>query len=365
MKINLNLNDIPRMSLKRYAAGNLINIPNKKGLLALAGIVLCISGCKPTEDTSTEILPSSKYVTTTSAVALPGGRGNYVISLMGGSQYNRWVRLARYSFTAGTGSTGTVTQSFYFWNQGTFTGNASVNKVNSGFTTGGCTYTCNIRTPLGFQPNDPTWPKSSTGTYYIDVNGRVVITWPGGEFERWTISHPKTTYAKLTIHGTNYNVLHGWGFGSTASFNTGATIDQIKAAGDLTNCETWENVYDTSDIYETYPNTYLPVGRYDRCTTPTLQLHETASPSCNQYHVYLATHITPTLRKSYWQHQTAAVTCSEGGGPCISSGGGHTTALLQVIDDNGNFEGFVVGEASLNAKVYGNAVIGMGYYLKP
>lgn len=364
MNINLKSADIA-MSKKGSAQATHFT-STKTAILLIFTTLLCVTSCsKNGTDSEQALTAAGKGKASTSAVGLPGGRANYVVSVMGGSIYNRWVRLARYTFTAGSGSTGTVSESFYYWSQGTFSGNASTNKVNSGFTTSGCTYTCNIRTPLGFEPGNSTWPKNISGTYYIDSNGRVVITWSGGEYETWTISYPKSTYAKFTIFNSNYNVLHGWGYGSNASFSTGATIDQIKAAGSLTSAEVWQNVYDTSDIYTAYPNTYLPVGTYDRCTTPTLQLHESASPSCNQYHLYLATHLTPTLRKSYWQHQTATVCCNEGGGPCISSGGGHTTALLQVIDDNGTFVGFILGEASLNAKAYGNAVIATGYYLKP
>jgi hypothetical protein len=67
-------------------------------------------------------------------------------------------------------------------------------------------------------------------------------------------------------------------------------------------------------------------------------------------------------RKNYWNHQLGSVTVAEGGGSCISPGGGHTDALLQIIDDTGTFQGWVGAEASFNARTYGNAVVAAFYY---
>lgn len=59
----------------------------------------------------------------------------------------------------------------------------------------------------------------------IDANGRLVVNWTGGQYETWTtITNPKPYYAKFTIFNSNYDVQKGWGFGSSASFSTCATM---------------------------------------------------------------------------------------------------------------------------------------------
>jgi hypothetical protein len=60
-------------------------------------------------------------------------------------------------------------------------------------------------------------------------------------------------------------------------------------------------------------------------------------------------------RRAFWQHQVQG---SDGDvGTCFGSGGGHTVALLQALDDAGHFAGFVGAEASLNGRSLHNAVV--------
>ena len=297
----------------------------------------------------------------TSGTPLPGGRAYYVVALMGGASTQKFVRIAQYSFTAGSGSTGTVTEEFKYWSQ-QFTGNAYSNKVATGYTTGNCLYdNCTIKTPIGFQPGQ-AW-KTLAGTYYIDVNGRVVINWTGGSRETWTISYPKTYYAMFTIFNSNYDVQHGWAFGSNTNFNTGANMAQIKAAGNLNTADYWQNAYGVPDQQST--GQYWNMGAYNQCSTPSLQITESgAACSNNRWHSYVAGNPATDKRKNYWNHQLDVVTCADVPGPCISPQAGHTVAMLQVLDDAGTFRGWVATEASLHARATGNAVVGSFYYVK-
>jgi len=301
------------------------------------------------------------------AVGLPGGRPNYVITVFGGAIDAKFVRIAQYTFTGSSGSTGTVTEQFQYWNQSTFTGDDLTNKVLTGYTTAGCPWNCTVKTPIGFQPGN-AW-KTLSGTYIIDVNGRVVVTWTGGQYETWTISSPKTYYSMFTIFNSNYNVLHAWGFGSNASFSTGATVSQIVAGGLLNDYQYWQNSYGVADAQNT--NGYLDMGPYIICgTSNTLQLPAPPLPPCDPsyWRSYFAGNPATDLRKNYWQHQLGSVACSDSQGSsttCISVGGGHTWAMLQVIDDNGVFRGWVGTEASLHAKATGNAVVATGYWVQP
>lgn len=302
------------------------------------------------------------------AVALPGGRSKYVVTVMGGAVNAKFVRIAQYTFTAAAGTTGTVSEQFKYWNQSTFTGDSNTNKVLTGYTTAGCPFNCTIKTPKGFQPGQ-AWSTLS-GTYTIDANGRVVITWSGGQYETWTITTPKSYYAKFTIFNSNYDVQKGWGFGSNAAFTTGATVTQIKAAGLLNDYEYWQNSYGVPNSQNT--NGWLDMAPYIICgSSNSLQLPAPAGvPVCDNayWRSYFAGNPATDGRKIYWQHQLGSVACSDSQGSsttCISVGGGHTFAMLQVIDDSGVFRGFVGAEASLHAKANGNAVVATAFWVQP
>ena len=307
-------------------------------------------------------------VASASAVGLPGNRAYYVVTLMGGATNAKFVRIAQYTFTASSGSTGTVTEQFKYWNQATFTGDSNTNKVLTGYTTAGCTWNCTVKTPKGFQPGQ-AWSMLS-GTYTIDVNGRVVITWTGGQYETWTITHPKSYYAKFTIFNSNYDVQKGWGFGSNTGFSTGKTIAQIQAGGLLNDYEYWQNAYGVPNAQNT--SGWLNMSSYALCgTSNTMTLPPPPGvPVCDNsyWRSYFAGNPATDYRKTYWQHQLGSVACSDGQGSsttCISVGGGHTFAMLQVLDDSGNFRGFVGAEASLHIRATGNAVVATAFWVQP
>lgn len=290
----------------------------------------------------------------TAAVPLPGGRPNYVVSVMGGSLNAYHSRIAQYTFTAGSGAFGTVREEFWYWNMATFTGGAAQNKVYTGYnTTGTGCGNCKIRTPVRFQSGSAG--KTLTGTYYIDVYGRLVISWNGGQIEAWSITR-YPTYARLTLHHSNMGLIRGDGFGSTASFFTGANRDAIKnlvliesgksaSYCNSGNCPTANNGYPEN------VNAPVNFGRdYIACSSsPCLSLYN------NAWRSKLVIDPNSNGRRVFWQHQNYGV--DHYYGPCFSDGGGHTWALLQAIDDNGGFLGMVGAEASLANRTDANAVI--------
>jgi hypothetical protein len=286
------------------------------------------------------------------AVGLPGGRPNYVVSVVGGGLNAYFSRAAEYTFVAGSGSTGTVNETFWYWNMATFSGDASANKISTGYSSSGCN-DCLVRTPVGFQPGAPL--KTLGGQYHLDVNGRVVITWPNSQTETWTLtSH--STYQRLTLFNSSYNLLYGDGFGSAASFSQAASRNAV--AGRILNEVEHSASYCLSHNCPKSNNGYLvtasaPVNfaaDYTACSSsPCLSLTNVA-----QWRSIFV--IDPANgRRVFWQHENQTVDGVIG--PCFSKGGGHTWALLQAIDDNGQFIGFVGAEASLNARVDANAVI--------
>jgi hypothetical protein len=281
------------------------------------------------------------------AVALPAGKANYTVSVMSDQYKNAWVRLAQYTFAAD----GRVSESFWYWHNHTFIGDGYTNKVSSGYATHGCQRLCTVRTPRGFQPGAA--PRQLTGRFRWDANRNLIIDWPGGHQEAWRVTS-MGSYARLDIITSNYGVTQGsWGFGSNAPFTTGATIDQIMAAGELRGAGR-SNRYGATDVTA---NFRLALNQFDRCA---------ASPCImgnapQLWIAYLANNPARDGRKVFYDNELAEVA---GSSPCTANPHGHTMALLQVLDDSGRFRGLVGVEASLHVRLNGGAIVASVYALR-
>jgi len=309
--------------------------------------------------TSATTAPASTEVPAAFAAAgpvgtpLPGGRPRFVVSMIGGGYNAYWVRLAQYTFTPGSGGTGTVQQDYWMWYQNHFTGDARRNKVATGYVTTGCRAACAVRTPRGFQPG--AGPMGSlTGRYRFDRYGRVVVEWPGRRVEAWQVRSSRGTVARLTLHHTSLGGLAGDALGSTASFSTGATRDEV-AATVLTGVQ---RVASYGDGGRTPVRTSVwgsdVVRPMQRCGGP----GSGAACLLRTDAGWRSAIVVPRGlgRRAFWQNQLQG---SDGDrGPCFGPGGGHTVAMLQAIDDRGRFAGFVGAEASLNGRSRHNAVVG-------
>ena len=287
----------------------------------------------------------------TAGTPLPGGRPHYVVSVLGGSFNHYWARLAEYTFTPGSGGRGIVRQSYWMWHQAHFDGNAAVNKVSTGYTTAGCAANCTVRTPRGFQPK--AGPMSNlVGRYRYDRFQRLVIEWPGRKIEVWSMINSSPTLTRLQLHHTSLGGLAGDGFGSAASFAAGATRDQV-AGTELTGVQRVAS-YDAGGVPP------VKTSRWSTNVIAPMQRCPGAGAACLFYTGpnWRSAIVVPRGlgRRAYWQHQLQG---SDGQrGACFGRGGGHTVALLQIIDDRGVFAGFVGAEASFNGRSLRNAVIG-------
>lgn len=337
------------------------------GLCMLA--LLFNAACsKSSQSDTVQLLENSKNQASTSSTALPGNRAYYVVTVMGGTNYTQtFGRICQLTFT----TAGTVSMSYNNWSF-TFPGENQYNtwKKLTGYNTSGCIIPGGVvKAPAGFQPTAQggAW-LTTTGTYYISqapgLVGKVVINWASGQQEIWTVSNPSgKAYSRLDIYSSS-NIKHGYGFGSTKNFNNAVNMAAIKTFGTMPMAG-WSNNWAINDFYfsSTFTSSLDSVclSNGNVMTGP-----ETAPLVCGRYHNYLAGNPATDKRKVYWNHQLGSVGCAEAGTPCpnsscsqvvISPGGGHTSALLQVIDDNGNFKGFVGLEASLNGHYTGGAVI--------
>jgi hypothetical protein len=324
-------------------------------LTAMALTVVAVVGLVGTADAAD--VPGPVATTTSPAAppppkltALPAGRPRYVVSMLGGSYNRYWVRLAEYTFTPGPNGVGAVHQSYWMWDQSHFSGNAKRNKVGTGFVTARCAASCVVRTPRGYQPG--SGPMASlSGHYRFDRYGRLVVQWPGRRTEVWTVRTSGPRLAHLILYRTTLGGLSGDGLGSGAPFTVGVTRDQV-AAAHLTGVQRVAS-YGDGGRYPVRTSRWTTnvVAPMRRCTGARSACLFTTGKAWRSAIV-----VPPGLgRRAFWQHQKQG---SDGDhGACFGSGGGHTVALLQAVDDSGRFAGFVGAEASFNSRARHNAVV--------
>lgn len=295
------------------------------------------------------------------AATLPGGRRTYVVAVMDGKPASNAVRLATYEF----GTNGKVTERYWAWRQDSLAGkgNARWTKPSSGYRTTGCRYTCPIRTPVGFQKGAS--PHVFTGRWSMESGSVLAIRWSTGyPVERWTVDTSQPGIAGIRLLSARDGG-HGWGVGSNAPANRGVSLSRVHASQWITGPFV-ENAYSRTTKLSWIG---LSARDYRLCPGGTcLQgTKMTAGDRTTWYHSYLAGNPAVDGRKVYWNNQTGAVQHLESpNSTCISaSGGGHTNALLQALDDDGNFVGFVGVEASLNQRKYGQAVVAAYAMLTP
>ncbi len=347
--------------------------------------VLLFQGCKQ-DDAATEpgLLASNKKnnLASVSAVGLPSGRAYYAVSFMGGAtttastNLNGWCRISQYTFTAGTGTYGTIASKTQYWNQN-FDGDQDDWKVSSTFPTvcgNNCGY---VKCPKGSEPSALAGWSTNTGTYTLDLaNNRVTITWVTGGIETWTMSNPtgnnvrgdSKAYTKLQYYSSNYGIQHGSGFGSNTNFSNGSAVSLATMMGpgssphNLNDVDVWQNPYRSLTENVVYPATSFAWWDRQECTTGVYRRKKDSStcwanqaftqPGCTfgDTKDYVASSsIGSQGRITYWQHEIGEHGCQYANctNNCVSPGGGHTKVMYQVIDDNGKFHGFVGVEASL------------------
>lgn len=295
------------------------------------------------------LLPIAVLAPPAQAAGLPGGRSTYVVAVMGGTNLHMYSKLATYQFA----TNGTVTQKYWYWRQDSVTGynNSAWTKPASGYTTTGCRYACPIRTPIGFQRG--TTPKSMAGIWRIDAYGHLYIKWTATAYETWILNSSQAGFVALTaMHAYNsQRIQRGWGFGSNAGQNQGVNMGTVHASTQLMGPLSHNYFGVPTRMFQ--QSLYFP--NYQKCTNGVcLQSNENATANKSQrYHSYLAGNPAVDGRKVFWDHQTGAVQQTESPtSNCIGWRGGHVSAALQVIADNGKFLGLVGVEASLDRQAY-------------
>lgn len=336
--------------------------------ILLIASILCFSACK--QDAQQQENPAAVSLKTEAKTSgsqpLPGGKARFTW-VNGNFDTNgyTWERIVNLTFTA---STGTVGATLYTWDSTVKKGKEPFNSHTCTFD--GVTQTCSTYTPGGW-----VYPAgqyvSWSGTYvYNTSTGRLDITWTSGATatESWTITNPTSTLARASLITSSYTLTHGRGYGSNASWSTFKTIDQI---GRPTFSSTYSRRVYAGASTGTGTPTILPATGFNAWTTTAMDLSGFTTPSnptpkntihfwdqastactpssCNTNPhpgatgiIYHLSSLNTNRQMSYTNFCACLSTNSEF--PCYPRNL-HPSALMQIIDDNGDFVALVGIEA--------------------
>jgi hypothetical protein len=274
--------------------------------------------------------------------ASPLGMERFVVSIGKASAGARdnWVRLGSYSFNA---SNNTVTETHWHWTQ-----RRRESRSSTGVRAAGCVArNCIVRTAYGFQSSSA--PESLSGTYTV-TGDQVRITWTGNGWEEWNLTEPVAgKLAKLTFRASSFGATHGYGYGSDAEWSTRASMGVI-AGYDHNQLEHRYHLWKTdggSPYVDQGSGSPFWMRNWDRCESARCVGGLNTSSQTSYYISMPST--TSTGRRDtleHWRH-----TLADGRGDHCYTGNSHVKPMLQIIDSDGGFHGWVGVEASLNQTV--------------
>ncbi|MCR3750921.1 hypothetical protein [Lentzea californiensis] len=295
-----------------------------------------------------------------SAAALPGGKAYFVVS-RGSFKTGtaNWTRLSDYTFTAD----GKVRANTYLWQQ-----SKPVARQGTGLTPdSSCSTTsltpdrprvraCEVMTAGGFggAPHE-----DNDGNYRIDGD-QLHITWNvAGWNEQWTIvTSPDTKLARLDFR-SNALATIGYGYGSNTPLNVRRQMSSVQAhPGDLDqDSQGWER----GGPFTSPPSKITPRD-HSTCTTTSwclTYLQPQAESSCTagckatntdrsiQYYVMRISN--SDRRDTRWHWCSCLTDVGEVNEFCYKRNS-HVKPMLQILDDDARFRGWVGVEASFDYK---------------
>ncbi|TMR15462.1 hypothetical protein ETD86_27170 [Nonomuraea turkmeniaca] len=315
------------------------------------------------------------------AAALPGGRPYYVVAtahLTPDNAYQNWGRLSWYTFS----TSGTVSSRTWTWEQARRT---EIPRTKTGTLAGSpnCTdrtapfdkvLPCYVRTAHAYT-DPPT--EERTGTF--SLSGDVLhITWnvsSGSWSEEWYVStNSAGTLAKLEFK-YNTKATHGFGYGSTSGFSTRRAMETVEQYSSTLYLRQWSWSNKTLTPPADLSKSVFQLPSYTQCDQDSwcltyLQPSSSAAcqkggcptygggttPNITSIQYYLAMISNGDRRDTLW-HFCSCLPMEQAlkdndpatdpyEPPCYT-GNSHVKPLMQIIDDNGQFQGWVGIEASV------------------
>ena len=261
---------------------------------------------------------------------LPAGMTNYTVAVgrVDAEVRTNWQRLATYEFA----DDGTVTEEHWHWSQ-----SRRVVRSYTGVQASNCpARDCNIQTANGFQ--SATAPKKLSGTYSVTGN-TLRVEWDIDQWEEWTVSQPiEGTLARLSFAGSNFGATHGFGYGSEAALDERASMAEIEA---IDHSELKHRFY----FWKTDNGTpYVDIGfgskfwmsDWEACGSGACLSGRTSTPT--EYYVAAPNKTVDDRRDTLWHWRTAL---ADGRGEYCYTGNSHVKPMMQIIDSDGGFHGWV------------------------
>jgi hypothetical protein len=286
--------------------------------------------------------------TATEQAALPLGKQRFAIAVGGlrTDSTENWVRLGQYDFAAD----GTVSERHWHWSQ-----RIRVRRSYTEFRASGCpSRDCTVQTANGYQSTGAS--KTLEGTYTVSGD-TLRITWSGGQWEEWTLTESAGgALAAVEFANSNFGVTHGFGYGSNAGWDARVPMDEIAAADHSAFVHRY-HLWKTSEVSE---DPYIDEGDgnpfwvtdWTVCGGGNC-LGAVTGENTTQYYVSPANSPTGHRRDTLWGWRTA----NAGDNYCYT-GNSHVKPMVQVVDDNGEFHGWVGVEGSLNQTVPDQGALG-------
>jgi hypothetical protein len=288
---------------------------------------------------ATALLPAS----TAQAAALPLGKARFTIAVGGlkTSSLENWVRLGQYTFTAD----GKVSETHWHWSQ-----KDRVVRTSTGVKASGCTSRdCYVMTGGGYESTGAS--ATLSGTYTVS-GSTLHVAWSGGQWEDWTLT-PKANgaLADVELAGDNFGATHGFGAGSNAAWDQRTSIAST-ASMDWSRFIHRYYLWKTSEASST---PYIDTGdgspfwlrSWSACAGGQCVGGETNKGTTSATEYYIAPARSPLghRRDTLWGWRRAN---ADGRGETCYTGNSHVKPMLQVVDDNGGFHGWVGVEASIS-----------------
>ncbi|MFI9172567.1 hypothetical protein [Streptomyces lincolnensis] len=291
--------------------------------------------------------------------ALPGGKTTFVVAtakLHDGTVHDNWTQLGWYRFNA---SNSQVEAETFVWRQDAPAKELVRERAGvlpdtdcSGGT--GQVTRCQVMTaPRYSARSSPQPPVHRTGGYHLRTEGGTVyldIRWPRGVTETWSV-HPMPGLARLDWVRSN-NATAGYAYGSNAPISARREMATVNQHPELPYVSTsWTKNDAKGEVW--HKPGLRPTG-YRRCdsTSWCMTQFQKTSGACKdgcgrdrpmtsiQY--YLA-RVSSKDRRDTWWHWCTCLAPHDG---ACYSGNSHIKPLLQVIDDDHKFRGYVGAEAS-------------------
>ncbi|MFI6346476.1 hypothetical protein [Streptomyces sp. NPDC050560] len=278
------------------------------------------------------------------AAGLPLGKADFAIAvgdLRADSTHN-WVRLGEYTFTP----SGQVTERHWHWSNDT-----RVKRASTGFLASGCTTRdCTVLTAGGYQSTGAS--STLSGTYTV-TGDKLRVTWSGGDREEWTLtSKADGALAEVEFSASNYHVTHGFGAGSNAAWDARVPVGSLASldwSAYIHRYYLWKTSEASSTPYIDHADgNPFWLRDWKTCDSGQCIGGETSPgrPGATEYYISPARAPVGHRRDTLWGWRQA----NAAGKKCYT-GNSHVKPMLQVIDENGQFHGWVGVEGSISQTV--------------